>query len=62
MGLFLALALFIALAGVVASMRSDDEAIAHAFDAPKRLPNPGSRDLHTVTSGTLGRAHVPSWG
>lgn len=61
-GFIAALALFAAIAGFVAAMRADDEAVQHFADSPRRLPNPGSRDLHTVTGITLGRAHVPSWG
>lgn len=33
-----------------------------APDAPRRLPRPSARDLHTVAPGTLGRVRVPSWG
>ena len=61
-GFIAALTLFLALAGIIAAIRAEDEVIDHAFDEPRRLPSPGSRDLHAITGNTLGRAHVPSWG
>lgn len=60
-GFLVAMALFGAIAAATSAATragADDEL---ALDAgPRRLPNPGARDLHAVT-GALGRAHVPSW-
>lgn len=61
-GLLAALLLFTAIVGLVAAYRTDDDGVRAFADSPRRLPDPGPRDLHTVTSGTLGRAHVPNWG
>lgn len=61
-GFIAAISLFGAIAGIVAAMRADDASVQHFADSPRRLPPPGSRDLHAVTGITLGRAHVPSWG
>lgn len=61
-GLLIAALLFAGIVGIVASLRADDDSVQSLLDHPRKVPNPGPRDLHTVTSATLGRAHVPSWG
>lgn len=60
-GIFLALLLFGGIATLSGVLLSSDEQVDDFADMPKRLPNPGPRDLYSV-SGTLGRAQVPSWG
>jgi hypothetical protein len=60
--LITAFAIFFVVASIIAVLRAEDESVATFADSPRRLPNPGSRDLHTVVGATLGRAHVPSWG
>jgi hypothetical protein len=66
MGIVTALVFFGALTWIITALReSDDHSDVDArawVEVPSRLPNPGPRDLHAVTGGTLGRAHVPSWG
>jgi hypothetical protein len=62
MGLFTAIVFFGALTAVITALRSSEDASDGYVPEPKRVPDPGSRDLHTVTGGTLGRAWVPSWG
>ena len=55
----------LALALVVfalAATRDRSPALDHTFDAPKRLPDPGPRDVHAVGGLTLANAPVPSWG
>ena len=58
--LITACAIFFVVASVIAALRADDETLQTFADSPKRLPDPGSRDLYAL-SGTLGRAPVPSW-
>lgn len=60
-GFIAALALFGAIAAIVAAARADDTAVQQLGQGPHRAPKPGPRDMHAVT-GSLGRAHVPSWG
>ena len=62
MGLFTAIVFFGALTWIITALRGSDDAADGYVREPKRVPDPGSRDLHTVTNGTLGRAYVPSWG
>ena len=62
MGLFTAIVFFGALTAAITALRSSDDAVEEFAAEPRRLPDPGSRDLHTVAGGTLGRAYVPSWG
>jgi len=45
----------------IAAIRDDTPALDHTFDAPKRLPDPGARDLYAVGGITLASAPVPSW-
>lgn len=54
-----AAALFCAVWLVIAVVRAEDTTPIYG-DVPKRLPDPGPRDQHTVT-GTLFRAKVPRW-
>jgi hypothetical protein len=61
MGLFTAICFFGALTWIITELRGTEEPDGYAPE-PKRVPDPGSRDLHTVSGPTLGRAHVPSWG
>lgn len=60
-GIFLALLLFGAIATVGGVLLSSDETVEDFVDAPRRMPNPGPRDLYSVNP-TLGRAPVPKWG
>lgn len=61
-GLIAAVFLFAAIAALVAGMRAEGASEASLpGDSPRRLPDPGPRDMHAVT-GTLGHAPVPSWG
>lgn len=59
-GMLTALVVFLTVAGIVAALRSDDQAISPMADQPNRQPPPTARDLHAVT-GSLSRAYVPSW-
>jgi hypothetical protein len=61
-GVLTAVVLFAAIAGLIAGYRTDSDRAESFDDAPRRVPNPGPRDLHTVTGSTLARAYVPSWG
>ena len=61
-GFLAAIALFIAIATIIDRVRTDARSINADDAAPRPLPNPGARDVHTVASSTLSRAHVPSWG
>ncbi len=60
-GIFLALLLFGAIAAIGGTMLTRDERAEDYADMPRRLPNPGARDRHSVGAG-LGRAPVPRWG
>jgi hypothetical protein len=60
MGLFTAIVFFGALTWAITALRQVDDAAAYVAE-PKRMPDPGARDIHTV-DGSLGRAYVPSWG
>lgn len=62
-GLLPAIALFIALGALATRLGRDASSdLPLPGDAPRTLPNPGARDVHTVSGSTLGRAYVPSWG
>ena len=61
-GLLTAIGLFIALTALLAHLRSADDDRTYDGHVPKKLPNPGARDIHAVSGTTLSRAHVPSWG
>jgi hypothetical protein len=57
-----AAAIFVVIASIISALRTgDDEAAAAFADSPRKLPNPGPRDIYAV-GGTLGSAPVPSWG
>ncbi|MCW2924556.1 MAG: hypothetical protein JWM98_1960 [Thermoleophilia bacterium] len=58
--LFAAIALFGAVWAVTMAVRAEPRA-ATFEDVPNPLPQPGARDVHTVSHGTLGRAPVPRW-
>lgn len=59
-GLIAAAALFGAVYFIVTALRAEDSHQTDGHGGP-RLPDPGPRDLHTVTPTTLGRAPVPRW-
>jgi hypothetical protein len=60
MGLLTAIVFFGALTAILTALRTTGDSNVGLAE-PKRVPDPGARDIHTV-DGTLGRAYVPSWG
>lgn len=61
MGLVTAIVCFGALTAIITALRTTGDADGGELVEPRRTPNPGARDIHTV-NGSLGRAYVPSWG
>ncbi|MEO6867500.1 MAG: hypothetical protein ABI200_05720 [Gaiellales bacterium] len=60
-GFFTAVVVFFTIVGIISALRADEDALDAMADQPRKLPDPGARDIYTLT-GSLSRADVPSWG